>query len=352
MSALAERPGRLRLGRTSLATAASVAATLGLAALLAGKWPELSADIGGASPSVVAAAVALQVVALVSRTEAWNGCVHAAGGTVGRRLLDTASSAGCVGSLLNCQLGAAARIAALRRLAPEESPRVPALVAAELPILTVEAMLAALTSFTLVGPMGLPWWTPLLALSAIVAVSAGLRRLALARWRSLARGLAVLGSFRGRARLAAFVLIAVFAQIARNWLLLHAVGIDASLFESIAVLIAVVSLGQLPFGLGVGAAASVMILGPEGVASAAAAGVLLSATGTVGGLCFGCSAALDLLWGRRLKPALSPLRRRPAAQWTALAALPSGRRHVVERAYFGGISHLQITRVLGVAPAA
>jgi hypothetical protein len=352
MPALAELPGRLGLGRTSLATAASVAATLGVAALLAAKWPELSAGIGGASPSVVVAAVALQVVALVSRTEAWNGCVRASGGTVGRRLLYRASSAGCVGNLLNSQLGAAARIAALRRLAPQESPRLPALVAAELPILTVEATLAALTSFTLVGPMGLPWWTPLLALSAIVAVSAGLRRLGLARWRSLATGLAVLGSFRGRARLAAFVLIAVFAQIARNWLLLHAMGIDASLFDSIAVLIAVVSLGQLPFGLGVGAAASVMILGPEGVAPAAAAGVLLSATGTVGGLCFASWAALDLLWGRCLKPALSPLRRRPAAPWTALAALPSGRRHVVERAYFGGLSHLQITRMLGVAPAA
>ena len=49
---------------------------------------------------------------------------------------------------------------------------------------------------------------------------------------------------------------ALFAQVARNWLLLHAVGVDASVFDAIAVLIAVVSLGQLPFGLSVGAAAS------------------------------------------------------------------------------------------------
>ncbi len=343
---------RLGLQGTRLTTVVSVCASLAVTALLVGKWHELSVGIGGASPYVVAAAVALQVVALVSRTEAWNGCVRASGGTVGRRRLYQASSAGCAGNLLNCQLGAAARIAALRRLAPEESPRLPALLAAELPILTVEAMLAALTSFTLVGPLGLPWWTPLLALSAIIAVSAGLRRLALARWRSLAKGLAVLDSSRGRAHLAGFVLIAVFAQIARNWLLLHAVAIDGSLFDSIAVLIAVVSLGQLPFGLGVGAAASVMILGPDGVAPAAAAGVLLSATGTVGGLCFASWAALDLLWDRCLRPALSPLRHGRAAPWTALAALPSGRRHVVERAYFGGLSHPQITRVLGVAPAA
>ena len=45
-----------------------------------------------------------------------------------------------------------------------------------------------------------------------------------------------------------FVLVAVFAQIFRNWMLLHAVGVDASFFDAIAVLIAVVTLGQLPVG--------------------------------------------------------------------------------------------------------
>ena len=73
----------------------------------------------------------------------------------------------------------------------------------------------------------------------------------------------MLRSQKGSVRLVGFVLIAVFAQIARNWLLLHAVGVDASLFDAIAVLIAVVSLGQLPFGLSVGAAAAVLILGPR-----------------------------------------------------------------------------------------
>ena len=34
----------------------------------------------------------------------------------------------------------------------------PTLIAAEFPILAVEATLAALTSFTLIGPLGLPWW--------------------------------------------------------------------------------------------------------------------------------------------------------------------------------------------------
>jgi hypothetical protein len=93
-----------------------------------------------------------------------------------------------------------------------------------------------------------------------------------------------------------FVLVAVVAQVLRNWLLLHAVGVDASLFDAIAVLIAVVTLGQLPLGPSVGAAAAVLILGRNGVAAAAAAGVLMTVTGTIGGLCFAAWAGADRLW--------------------------------------------------------
>src|SRR6266511_5809968 len=155
-----------------------------------------------------------------------------------------------------------------------------------LPILAVEAMLAALASFTLVGPLGLPWWLPLICLAVIGAASAGLRQLALRKGRELWRGLAIVRNLPSRSRLVGFVLVAVFAQIFRNWLLLHAVGVDASLFDATAVLIAVVTLAQLPVGPGVGAAAAVLILGSDGVAAAAAAGVLMTVTGTVGGLCF------------------------------------------------------------------
>jgi uncharacterized membrane protein YbhN (UPF0104 family) len=94
----------------------------------------------------------------------------------------------------------------------------------------------------------------------------------------------------------------VFAQIFRNWMLLHAVGVDASLFDAIAVLIAVVSLSQLPIGPGVGAAAAVLILGRDGVAAAAAAGVLLTVTGTLGGLCFLAWAGGDRLWAHLRRP--------------------------------------------------
>jgi uncharacterized membrane protein YbhN (UPF0104 family) len=264
--------------------------------VLSGRREEFTQALSSVPAAVIAVTALLQAVALVSRSEAWHLTIEAAGGKIDRRVLYRASSMQVLGGLLNSHLGVAARIAALRRSSPDACPQVPTLVASEFPILAIEAMLAALASFTLVGPLGLPWWLPLVCLVVIGAVSAGLRRLALSKGRELWRGLAVLRSLRGGSRVVGFVLVAVFAQILRNWMLLHAVGVDASLFDATAVLIAVVTLGQLPVGPTVGAAASVLILGSQGVAAAAAAGVLLTVTGTLGGLCFAAWAGVDRVW--------------------------------------------------------
>src|SRR5919108_3289584 len=166
------------------------------------------------------------------------------------------------------------------------------MIAAEVPILAVEGALAALASFTLVGPLGLPWWLPLVFLAAAVLVVAGLGRVA-SRWREgFWSGLAVLHSMRGRNGVIALILVAVGSQIARNWLMLEAVGVQASVLDATAVLIAMVTLSQLPIGPSVGAAAVVLILGANGVAATAAVGVLLTVTGTVGALCFAAWAAV------------------------------------------------------------
>jgi uncharacterized membrane protein YbhN (UPF0104 family) len=288
---------------TLIAVVGSLATAAILLFLLAGRRHEFAAALSVAA-WVLAVTVLLQIVGLLGRSEAWHLTIRAAGGTVDRRVLYRAFSVQVLGSVLNTQLGVAARIAALRRSSPAVSPQVPTLIAAEFPILAVEAMLAALASFTLVAPLGLPWWLPLIGLAVIGAASAGLRQLALQKGRELWRGLAVLRSLNGGSRVIGFVLVAVFAQIFRNWLLLHAVGIDASFFDAIAVLIAVVTLAQLPVGPGVGAAAAVLILGSDGVAAAAAAGVLMTVTGTVGGLCFAGWAGADRLWSVSRRAAL------------------------------------------------
>jgi uncharacterized membrane protein YbhN (UPF0104 family) len=266
-----------------------------LAAVVASRH-EVVADAFGSAPVwLLAVAVVLQLVALLSRSEAWHRCVGAAGSTVPRRGVFRASGIGGLGSIVNGQIGVAARIATLRRSAPSQCPRVGPLLAAEVPILAVEASLAALTSFTLLGPLGLPWWTAVVCVGVSIALIWGLTFLARRRTTGLWSGLAILRSLKGRNLIVGLVLIAVVAQIARNWLALHAIGVDASPFDAIAVLIALVTLSQLPLGPSVGAAAVVLILGSNGVALTAAAGILLSATGLVGTLCFGGWALADRL---------------------------------------------------------
>jgi len=305
-----------RRHRMLITVVGSLATAAVLALLLAGRRHEFSTALSSAAAWALAVTALLQIVALLARSEAWHLTIEAAGGTVDRRVLYRASSVQVLGGVINGHLGVAARIAALRRSSPVVSPQVPTLIAAEFPILAVEGSLAALTSFTLIGPLGLPWWAPIVAVAMIALASAGLRHLALRKGRALWSGLAVVRSLRGGSRVIAFVLVAVFAQIFRNWILLHAVGVHASFFDAIAVLIGVVTLSQLPVGPSVGAAAAVLILGSQGVAAAAAAGLLLTATGTVGGLCFAAWAAGDHLWSgsrrarlRRSQPPGSASRR-------------------------------------------
>jgi uncharacterized membrane protein YbhN (UPF0104 family) len=302
--------GRRR--RTLLTVVGSLVTAAVLVLLLAGRRDEFTAALSSAAAWVIAVTTILQIVALVARSEAWHITIEAAGGAVDRRILYRASSMQVLGGVINGHLGVAARIAALRRSSPDACPQVPTLIAAEFPILAVEATLAALASFTLVGPLGLPWWLPLVALVVIGLASAGLRRLALERGRELWRGLAVLRSLSGGSRVVGFVLVAVFAQIFRNWLLLHAVGVDASLFDATALLIALVTLAQLPVGPSVGAAAAVLILGSDGVAAAAAAGLLLTVTGTLGGLLFAAWAGADGLWSAVRRGRLRHIRVREA----------------------------------------
>ena len=295
--------------RALIMVGGSLAAAAVVALLLVGRREEFVTALSGTAAWVIGVTALLQIVALVGRSEAWHVSIEAAGGTVDRRVLYRASSMQVLGSVLNAQLGVAARIAALRRSSPSVCPQVPTLIAAEVPILSVEAALAVLASFTLVVPLGLPWWLPLIGLPVIALASAGLRHLALRKGRELWKGLAVLRSLRGGSRVIAFVLLAVFAQIFRNWLLLHAVGVDASFFDAIAVLIAVVTLGQLPVGPSVGAASAVLILGSDGVAAAAAAGVLMTVTGTIGGLCFAAWAGADHAWSAARRKARTGSRR-------------------------------------------
>jgi uncharacterized membrane protein YbhN (UPF0104 family) len=349
--------------RRALAVAATLAACAALAAALAAHSHDFTAALRSAPLGVLGVVAVLQLVALLSRTEAWYVCVRATGATVARRRLYRASSVGSVAVVINGQVGLAARLAVLRRTCPRESPKIPALLAAEVPIVATEATLAAVFSFTLVGPLGLAWWWPLVAFGVMAVLGIGLCRLARARTKGLWSGLAVLRSLDGRSRIVALVVVAVLAQIARNYLVLRSTGVAVSLLDSVAVLIAMVSLSQLPFGPSVGAAATVLILGTHGTAIVAAAGVLLTATGTVGALGFAAWGASDWFAEGRLA-ARRTARRAPSRRSarssaltvrTMLGALPARHRRVIELAYFGGLNQSDMARwlymPLALAPA-
>ncbi len=294
------RLGALANRRPRLLTAVGTLIVVGvLVFVLAGRWGQFASAAAGAPWWALSAAAVLQTVSLLARSESWNVCVHAAGGIVGRRRLYGAAGVGYLGNIVNGELGFAVRIASLRRAAPRETPKAVVLVATEIPIVLMELALATLFSFTLVAPLGLPWWTPLVGLCAVLAAVAGLARLARRHSSGWWKGLAALGDARARTRVAVFVALAVSAQIARNWLMLHASGVHASVFDATAVLIAVAALGVLPLSVGVGTAAMVLILGSTGVAGVSAAGVLLTATGTVGALGYGGWALADRYWTKR-----------------------------------------------------
>ena len=280
----------------SVGGAGAVAALL--AYVLAGRGSQFSAALRTAPLALVGLSVLLQIAALLTRTEAWAICVRAAGGTVSRRVLFRSAAFGCVASIVNGSVGMAVRIASVRRAAPLTTPRAPALVAAEVPIITVELALVALFSFTLVAPLGVPLWVPAIIIMLMVGLVALLRRVSDRHRTGLGAGLAIL-HMQSRGRLITFALLAVCAQVLRNWLMLNAIGVHVSIFDSMALLIVMFTVGQLPIGPSTGPAAAVLILGAHGVAAAAAAGVLVTFTGIVGSLIFAAWAAVDSIANRR-----------------------------------------------------
>jgi uncharacterized membrane protein YbhN (UPF0104 family) len=268
------------------------------AALIVGLWgkrQDFLDAFGSASASLLAGAVALQIVWLIARTEAWHVCVAAAGGRVGRRRLYRAASIGYLGNQFNSNFGLGVRIAALRRSAPDHSPSPAVLIAAELPIVVIEIALAAILSFTLIGPLGIPWWVPVTALAVAAVGITGGGRFVRHRREGFWQGLDVLRGLSSRNAIIALVMFATGAQVARNILVLHGLGVDISVSEAVALLIASAAIGLLPVGPTLGAATAVLILGSNGVAVVAAAGALLTATGAVGALCFAAWALADRL---------------------------------------------------------
>jgi len=292
-----------RWGRAHPAAITVIGSLVVTAALVYGLWDkrdEFADAFSSASAMTLALAVGLQVIWLIARSEAWHVCVEAAGGIAGRRRLYRAAAVGYLGNLFNPNFGLAVRIGALRRSAPKDSPPAKVLVTAELPIVVVEVALAAILSFTLIGPLNIPWWVPVLILGAAVVLIGGGTRFVWNRRLGFWKGLEVMRGLGSRNVIIALVMFATGAQVVRNMVVLHGLGVGISAWDAIALLIASAALGLLPVGPTLGAATAVLILGANGVAVVAAAGALLTATGAAGALMFAVWALAD-----RLRPSVS-----------------------------------------------
>src|SRR5947207_10996841 len=114
-----------RRHRVPVTVVGSLATAAILAYVLAGRRHEFAQALSSASIWILLATVMLQVVALLSRTEAWHVTIEAAGGRVARRVLYRASGVQVLGGALNGHLGVAVRIRALPR--PSAAARPPVL---------------------------------------------------------------------------------------------------------------------------------------------------------------------------------------------------------------------------------
>jgi hypothetical protein len=240
-------------------------------------------------------AAGLHVVTVVARSEAWAVSVRAAGGTLRRRGAYQIASLSFAANVVSPSLGTAVRIWALRTIARDEAPSAPELVAAEVPVLAIQMLATAVMSVSLVGPLGVPWWTPLLVLAgatALFAVACRVARRSGGPW----RGLAALRCGRTRCRIAGSIAVIAACETTRNLLVLHAVGLHAGPLDAMALLVGAGLLGALPIGPGTSAGAAMLIFGAGGMGPAAAAGVLLTATGFAADLGYAAWGAGDMLW--------------------------------------------------------
>jgi hypothetical protein len=98
---------------------------MALVLVLAGHRDDFATAISSVALPILGVTVLLHGIALLSRSEARHLWIQAAGAMAKRRVLYRASSMGILGSLLNGQLGVAARIAALRHSAPASALRSP-----------------------------------------------------------------------------------------------------------------------------------------------------------------------------------------------------------------------------------
>jgi hypothetical protein len=234
-------------------------------------------------PWSIAGATAAHLLTLGLRTEAWRTVLRAVDSTgLDTRTLHAANAGAFLAGTVQGQAAMPARIALLRRFGGRDAPGVAQIALADAPIFMFEvctsALLAAVAS-TAIGaiPEWVPWAMLLGALAILVALRIAFERL---RQRRFAAGLGVLAQADLRNRLAVVVAGFTVMALLRTWIVLAAFGLPSDPAHVCLVLFTMGTVGLLPIGVGTGPAAMVAALGTTGLATATAAGMVVS-TATV-----------------------------------------------------------------------
>lgn len=251
---------------------AALAAVGGVVAWRAGEVGEALQVVPIAA---VLGAIALHAVTLVLRSEAWRVAIAA----IDERPLDReavhGANAGAFGAgTVQTHFGLPVRVALLRRWRGDDAPRPLQLALADLPIALAEAC-CLLLLLALWEP-----WLALVGLAALVALGP-VARGACARWgsaRPTVRGVAVLADGRRRAVLLAIAGVITLVTATRVWLVLLACGLPHGAADVVLLCGALGLLGLLPLGPAASPGATLATLAAEGVGSAMAAGLVISAS--------------------------------------------------------------------------
>jgi hypothetical protein len=252
-------------------------------------------------PSWVVLLTVLSFVALVLRTEMWRVALRASKIDARRSQLHAANGGTMLVSLVNGYVAPAVKIAILRRM---RTTRLSQLVVVDFAAALLEVLVAGALVLVAAFLVDIAWWIPVLLIGGGI-VLLGFVYASHQRWEyhPAVQGLNVVVHSYFRYRLLGLLALTFISQILRTWLSYHAVGAGASLPEATLIFVLTGVLGTLPTGLAAApTTASLLVLGRDGVASAATAGVLVTVSLFAATLIYtGVTAAVYFVSVRRTK---------------------------------------------------
>ena len=269
-----------------IALAGTVVATGVLIAVLAANWDKVGKAVGLVSVATFAGLTALQILAYVLRTQVFSICVQAAGARTAPGPVHGASAATFLANaLVPTYIGAWVRVAMLRRLAPERGPTIGQIITADGLSLFLEGLITVVLLLLASTQLHIAWWwiALLVVVCGLASLAVWQARLRLAH-RPWVRALAVFDSRWKVVGLTAVLGLVLAIQPVRFYIVLHAVGLDVSAVQAALAFILTSTGAILPIGPGaasVGGTAAVV--GHQGLAEAAASGVVLATSAVVAG---------------------------------------------------------------------